>query len=60
MPKPSPLTLSVCSVAGAVGGMELFHHLFLPGSGTPVSGKLRQCLDLDREPSGSLRGSWKT
>ncbi len=33
------LSLSVCCVACGLGWLELFHHLFLPGSWSPVTGR---------------------
>lgn len=33
--------LAVRSMAGPLGGLELLHHLFLPGGRKPVSGTLR-------------------
>lgn len=47
------LFLTVRSMAGPLGGMELLHHLFLPGSWKLVSGKSR-CLfkdEVDRRRS---------
>lgn len=37
------VSLAVCSMAGPLGGLELLHHMFLPGSWKPVSGKLYCC-----------------
>ena len=30
---------TVCSVVGGLGRMELLHHLFIPGSGTSLTGE---------------------